>query len=220
MRLELAELGVDGETYEGRLNVPADGGDRGVLVLSGAGHGPFGDIFDVTAHDLAADGWWVYRYESWTDPDELDAKTLGELRREVDAAVEVLRERGCDSVAVIAKSFGCGIALGHVPDAVDRLVLWAPAVEFGVDEAASTAPADRIGEGETLLIGIADLDHVDVPVRILRGTADQGVSRADCATILDAVDDGALTEIPGETHSFNERRRAVIAQTRWYLGAD
>jgi len=46
------------------------------------------------------------------------------------------------------------------------------------------------------------------------------VSRADCAAILDAVDDGALTEIPGETHSFNERRRAVIAQTRWYLGAD
>lgn len=214
MRLERSELTVGEETYEGRLNVPATAPERGVLLLGGAGHGPFGDIFDVVSYELAGDGRLVYRYESWDSLEELEGKTLGELQAEVGAAVAVLEERGCESITVIAKSFGGGIALSHVPDAVDRLVLWAPAVDVGVAAVEATDADERIGDGEGLLIGLPLLAHVTVPVRILRGTADEGVTREDCFDVLDRVEDGALTEIPGETHSFNECRPAIVDETR------
>lgn len=219
MKLEPRDLEHDGETYEGRLNVPADPTDHGVLLVPGAGHGPFGDVFDVVAHHLAGDGHHVYRYDSWTDHDELEAKTLSTLQAELEAGLAVLAEEGCASVSVVAKSFGGGIALSAVPDAVDRIVCWAPAVEVGVDEAGRTMAEDRLGDGESLLIALGDLDHVDVPVRVLRGTADRGVDREAVAAILDRLADGATTELPGENHSFNQRRPAVVAQTRWYLDA-
>jgi hypothetical protein len=36
---------VGGEAYPGRFGEPSGGSDRGVLMIPGAGHGPFGDLF-------------------------------------------------------------------------------------------------------------------------------------------------------------------------------
>lgn len=188
-------------------------------MVPGAGHGPFGNIFDIAAYELAGDGKRVFRVETWESHEELEAKTLGGLHEEVDAAVDYLRSNGCSTVRVIAKSFGGGIALSHVPDAVDSLLLWAPAVDVGVDAAAANDPEEAIGEGEDLLIGIEEIE-VDVPVRILVGDEDRGVSVDDCQRIADAVDDGDVTVIPGENHSFNENRMAVVEQTLRYLSTE
>ncbi|PSQ26418.1 hypothetical protein BRD03_10055 [Halobacteriales archaeon QS_9_68_17] len=61
---------------------------------------------------------------------------------------------------------------------------------------------------------------VDVPVRILVGDEDRGVSVEDCRRIAGAVDDGDVTVIPGENHSFNENRTAVVEQTLRYLSTE
>lgn len=121
------EFEVGGETYEGRLNAQREDADAGVLILPGMGHGPFGDIFDVLAYELAGTGKRVFRYESWETREDLEAKTIAELHEEVDAAVEYLQSAGCSTVYLVAKSFGGGLALTHVPDAVERVVLWEPA---------------------------------------------------------------------------------------------
>ena len=218
--IQLLELEVDGETYDARLNAQDEDADTGVVIVPGAGHGPFGDIFDVISYELAGTGKQVFRYESWESHDELQEKTLGELHAELDAAIERLRSNGCSTVHVVAKSFGGGIALSHVLDGVESLVLWAPAVEFGVEPSATTPSDEKIGDGDGLLIGIEDCDHVDVPVRILCGEEDRGVSIDDCQRIADAVEDGDVTAIPGEDHSFNENRIAVVERTLGYLTDD
>lgn len=153
------------------VNTQQENPTEGVVILPGAGHGPFGDMFDIIAYELAGVGKRVLRYESWTDYDDLDEKTLAELHEEVDAAVEYLQAEGCSTIHLLAKSFGGGIALSHVPDAVDRLILWAPAVEVGA-AAAVNDPHERLGESEGP-IGVQSLDHIGVPVRILRGTEAQ-----------------------------------------------
>ena len=219
MGIELIEFDIGSETYEGRLTERDEAADEGVVMLPGAGHGPFGNIFDIAAYELAGDGKRVFRVETWESREELEAKTLGELHEEVDAAVDYLASNGCSTVHLIAKSFGGGIALSHVPDAVDGLLLWAPAVEIGVDAADATDPDEEIGEDEDLLIGVEDVD-VDVPVRVLVGDEDRGVSVDDCRRIADAVDDGDVTVIPGENHSFNENRTAVVEHTLRYLSAE
>ena len=218
MGIELVEFDIGSETYEGRLTVQDEDADEGVVMLPGAGHGPFGNIFDIAAYELAGDGKRVFRVETWEPREELEAKTLAELHEEVDAAVDYLRTNGCSTVDLIAKSFGGGIALTHDLDAVDGLLLWAPAVDVGVDAAAATHPGEAIGESEDLLIGIEGLD-VDVPVRILVGDEDRGVSVEDCRRIADAVDDGDVTVIPGENHSFNENRTAIVEHTLRYLSS-
>jgi dienelactone hydrolase len=202
------------------LNEQDAGADERVVIVPGAGHGPFGDIFDVIAWEIAGSGRQVLRYESWETRKELEAKTLAELHAELDAAVERLRSEGCSTVHVLAKSFGGGIALTHDTDAVDRIHLWAPAVAFGVDPDEATDPAEPVGAGEGILIGVADLDHVDVPVRILVGDEDRGVSIEDCERIAGAVEDGDVTAIPGENHGFNSNRTAIVEHTLGGLAAD
>lgn len=219
MAIEPVEFEVGEETYEGRLNVQREDADEGVVMVPGAGHGPFGDIFDVVAYELAGAGKRVFRYESWESRDELEAKTLGELHRELEAAVDYLRSEGCSTVHVVAKSFGGGIALTYEGDDIDGLLLWAPAVELTDDPAVVDDLGSEIGESEGLAIGIADLGHVDVPVRILVGDEDRGVSPELCREITDAVG-GEVVTIPGENHSFNENRTAIVEHTLEFLTAE
>lgn len=79
-------------------------------------------------------------------------KTDAEFEAELEEGVEFLRERGCTSVAVVAKSFGGRLALTHLPGRVDRLVLWAPAAAFGESEEhpSITDTQRSIIEGELL----------------------------------------------------------------------
>lgn len=217
--VEPLELTVGTKTYNAGVNVQGERGDVGVVILPGAGHGPKGDIFDIISYELAGADKMVLRYDSWESRDELEQKTLGKLQEELDAAVDHLESEGASTIYVLAKSFGGGLALSHVPDAVDRILLWAPAVSLGRDSGEATALDEKIGAGDDILINIQNLGHVDVPVRILRGTEDQGVSLESCNRIVEAVKDGELTEIPGEDHSFNKNRTAVVEQTLAYLAA-
>lgn len=221
MGIELSEMEFGEETYEGRLNVPEGDGefDTGVVMVPGAGHGPFGDVFDVVAYELAGTGTYVFRYESWESPEGLGAKTFGELHAELDAAVERLREEGCSTIYLIAKSFGGGVVLTHVPDTVERIVLWAPAIELVAGERIEHDPRERIDDtdGIPIEVGTANLEAIDVPVRILVGDEDRGVSAEDCERIVAAVGDGDVTVIPGENHSFNGNRTAIVERTLGYL---
>lgn len=221
MGIDLLEVDVDGETYDGVLNVPEGEvtGD-GVLVVPGAGHGPFGDIFDVMAYELAGAGQHVLRVETWETRDELNEKTLAEMHEEVEVAIDRLQSEGCSNISLLAKSFGGGIALTHVPEAVDRMVLWEPAVDYDVDESAAQDPTQPIGEAEEFLIGVDGVDDIDVPVGILCGDAEQGVPVEDCQAIVDDLADGELTVIPGENHGFNTNRTEIVAATLGYLDPD
>lgn len=218
--IEPVEFEVEGEEYFGRLNARDADADTGVVMLPGAGHGPFGDIFDIVAYEIAGTGKHVFRSQTWETREELEAKTLTELHAELDAAIERLQSRGCSTIQVVAKSYGGGIALTYVPDAVERLVLWAPAVDFGVAPDDANDSDEELGESDEFLVGIHDLDHVDVPVRILRGTEDKGISLDHCQRIADAVEDGDVTEIPDEDHSFNRNRPAIVEQTLDYLATE
>lgn len=213
MSVELTEFTAGDETYDAVVNTQEDDPEEGVVILPGAGHGPFGDVFDIIAYELAGAGKRVVRFETWESHEELEDKTLAQLHEEYEAAVEFLQSEGCSTVDVLAKSFGGGIALSHVPDGVDGMVLWAPATNVGVESGAANDRDETIGETDGLRIGIEDLDHVDVPVRVLVGDEDEGVSIEDCERIADGVGDGEVTVIPGENHSFNENRTAIVEHT-------
>jgi dienelactone hydrolase len=219
--IEPVEFEIGSDSYEGRVNLPESDADTdaGVLMIPGAGHGPYGNIFDIVAYELAGTGKRVFRYESWESHEELDEKTVGELHEEVDAAVERLRSNGCSTIHLIAKSFGGGIALTHVPDAVDSAVLWAPAVELSDESAVERDPDEKLGDSDGLVfeVGTRDLEAIDLSVRILVGDEDEGVPVDQCQRIADAVEDGDVTVIPGENHSFNENRTAIVDKTLEHL---
>ena len=195
------EIGVD--SYPGRLNVPEGSTDSGVLVLPGGGHGPFGDVFDRVATPAADAGHAVARFETWTGPDDLDAKTDADLAAEIDAGVDFLRSEGCSTITVVAKSFGGRLALEHAPD-VDRMVLWAPAVFFGERE-------DRPS------IDAAALSGIDAPVRILQGDEDDLVSVDNAQALAEHLPGGEVVELPGEDHSMLTDEGRVVEATLAFL---
>ena len=204
MRTADATLDVDGASYPGRVNAPDEPADRGVLVVPGAGHGPFGDVFDRVAEAAAEQGRTVARFETWESHEELRRKTDADFEAELEEGVEFLRERGCTSVAMIAKSFGGRLALTHLPGQVDQLVLWAPAVAFGESEERPSITADALSD-------------VEVPVRILQGDEDDVVSVENAAAIAEHLPDGELVELPGENHSFRNDEERVLEMTLSFL---
>jgi pimeloyl-ACP methyl ester carboxylesterase len=221
MAISLPELDVNGETYDARLNTPEDGeADTCVVVLPGGGHGPFGDIFDITAYELAQANVATYRFETWTTPDELRAKSFADFHAELDAAIDEVHERGYDRLFLLAKSFGGRIGLTHDLDAFERVLGWAPAVRLADDSNFAECYDTPIGETEALRIDAGDVSRVDAPVRILRGDDDEVVSADDAETLVDALADAELRAIPGEDHSFNENRTTVVAETLDYLVPD
>ena len=204
MRTEDATLDVGGASYPGRVNAPDEPTDRGVLVVPGAGHGPFGDVFDRFAEAAAEQGRAVARFETWESHEELRRKTDADFEAELEEGVEFLRERGCTSVAMVAKSFGGRLALTHLPGRVDRLVLWAPAVAFGESEDRPSITADALSD-------------VEVPVRILQGDEDDIVSVENAAAIAEHLPDGELIELPAEDRSFGNDKLQIVKATSSFL---
>jgi pimeloyl-ACP methyl ester carboxylesterase len=219
MALEFVEFGADGETYEARLNTPEDGdADVCVVVVPGAGHGPFGDIFDITAYELAGAGVATLRYETWETTEDIDAKTLDGLHRELADAVAFVDDHGYDRVFVLAKSFGGRIAFTGLPDAVERILGWAPAVDVAEESNLDAVSDTPMGEFDALQVAASDLADVDVPVRLLYGTDDHFYPEP-AQSLADALD-AEFVELDGETHSFNEHRPTVVAETLDYLVPD
>ncbi len=204
MSVEDVPLAVDDQRFPGRLNVPEESTGRGVLVLPGAGHGPFGDVFDRFAAAAADEGFTVARFETWSTRDDLEAKTDADFAAEIAAGATFLRERGCEYLAVVAKSFGGRLALTHPPDGVDRMVLWAPAVRFGAD-------------AEDPSITAGTLAGLDWPVCVLQGDEDEGVSVGNARQIADHLPEGDLVVLEGEDHSFLNDEERVVVETLAFL---
>ncbi|WP_267643647.1 alpha/beta hydrolase [Haloarchaeobius amylolyticus] len=199
-----ATLAVDGTTYQGRLNEPEGPVKGGVLVVPGAGHGPYGDVFDRFAEAAAERGYVVARFVTWEDRSDIGEKTHADFRAEMHAGVEFLRGRDCEAVTVVAKSFGGRLALRHAPAVADRLVLWAPAIKFGAHDEFPSIDAD-------------ELANVAVPTRILQGDEDEVVSLDNAADLAEHLPSGDLVELTGEDHSFRTDQRRIVRETADFL---
>lgn len=197
-------LEVGDESYPGRLNVPDESTEQGILLVPGAGHGPFGDIFLRFARTAADEGYAVARFETWPFPSDLDAKTDEDFAADLEAGVEFLQSRGYSTITVVAKSFGGRLALEHLPDAADRLVLWAPAVGFGDHEELPSITAE-------------ELAGIEIPVRILQGDEDRGLSVENAEQIAEHLTQGEVVELPGEDHSFLRDHERAIQETMAFL---
>jgi len=218
MPLEQLDFEVDGHAYEGRLVTPPAGdAESCVVVLPGAGHGPFGDIFDITMYELASAGVASFRFETWTSPDELEPKSLADLHAEMDEAVAFAQERGYDDLSMLVKSFGGRIGFTKLPEDVDRVLGWAPAVVFADESRLDEQYDVTLGDLEDgLAIGPADVADADAPTRLLYGDDDHFYPE-HAEALADALPDAELRVLEGENHSFNEHRRTVVAETLDYL---
>lgn len=198
-------LTVGDDEYRGRLNTPEGGSEWGILVVPGAGHGPFGTVFATFADAAEERGFTVARFETWADHEALETKTPEEHRADIEAGIDFLRSQGCASVVLVAKSFGGGLVLRLGPLPVERMVLWAPAVGF---EDAGDFPS----------VSAEELAAIDVPVRILQGADDQVVSVANARELAEHLPRSDLIEFAGEDHSFMHDEARVIEQTLSFFG--
>jgi pimeloyl-ACP methyl ester carboxylesterase len=203
-------LEVGDSAYPGRLNTAEGASDRGVLLVPGAGHGPFGDVFLRFSRAAAEEGHHVARFETWMSPAELEGKTDEEFRAELAAGVDFLRSRGCSTVSVVAKSLGGRVALKHLPEGVDRLVLWAPAV--------LAADAENVpDEAREYLPSVTPSEFgVDVPTGILQGD-DDNISVDSAERIAEGLSQGEVVVLPDEDHSFLRDHERVIEETLSFL---
>ncbi|ELZ78400.1 hypothetical protein C455_11973 [Haloferax larsenii JCM 13917] len=204
MNVSEVTLNIGENSYTGEMVVPDETSDRGILVIPGASHGPFGDVFDRLTEAGANDGHVVARFETWTNPDDLSEKTEADFEAEIRAGVEFLRSQGCSTISIVAKSFGGRLALTHLPEAVDRLVLWAPAILFGAQSDTPSITADELAD-------------IELPVRILQGDEDDVVDIENAVALSENLPNGEVVELPGEDHSFLHSEADIIEATMSFL---
>lgn len=203
-------LEVGENAYPGRLDTPEEPSNRGVLMVAGAGHGPFGDVFLRFSRAAAEEGHHVARFETWMSRDELENKTEEDFRTELEAGVDFLHSRGCSTISVVAKSLGGRVALKHLPEGVDRLVLWAPAV---LAEDAENVPEEAWEHLPSVTPGEFD---IEVPSRILQGD-DDNIPVDSAERIAKGLSEGELVVLPDEDHSFLRDHGRVIEETVAFL---
>ncbi|WP_247002386.1 alpha/beta hydrolase [Halosolutus gelatinilyticus] len=152
-------------------------------------------------------GWCFLQYESWGSHDDIKAKDLSTFHEEIDAAADILRERGCDRVFAVGKSLGGGLLFTHGLSAFEGAVLWAPAAYLGAD-----------AEGMVVLDseGVA---AISTPVALVQGTDDEVVDLDDARWIVDRLADAELVAIEGAGHSYraDRHRETVLEETMAFL---
>lgn len=94
METEETRLEVGDEQFPARITAPESGSDVGAVLLPGANSGAFGGIFDELARAVADSGATFLQFETWDGMAELGEKELADLHAELDAAADLLRERG------------------------------------------------------------------------------------------------------------------------------
>ncbi len=206
MDTESITLTVDGAEYPGELTLPDEGTDVGAVLLPGANHGPYGDVFDRLAETLADEGVAFLRFEAWGDRDDvpdIEETDPGAIFAAFDAAVERLQADDFDRVGVLAKSFGGRLALEHTPAAVDELVLWAPAVFLEGGDAVETVeiPDEAPDDAELPTIEPPVLSEHDHPVTILQGDEDF-YTVGSAREIASELPDATVEVVEGGDHSF------------------
>lgn len=202
MHVKDATLRVDGTEYPGELTLPHESTDHGAVLLPGANHGPYGDVFDRLAETLAEHEISLLRFETWGDSRELpdlEEKEEVNLFAEFDAAVEFLQDCEYARISVIAKSFGGRIALRHVPEGVDELVLWAPAVFL--EEGEVVEHIDAPDDVDLPLIETSTIENYSLPIDILQGDEDN-IPVENARELAETVPHGDAHVIAGADHSF------------------
>jgi len=205
MTVEDIELAVGNRVYGGRLNVPDEPSSVGVLVLPGGGHGPYGGIFDRFSEEAAEAGMHVLRYQSWSGPLEFQNKTYGMVHEEMDAAVGRLQAEGCETIYLVGKSFGGGVALTYVPAAVDRMVLWSPAMRVAEGASLEDVIDVVLQDLEEPPLSPEALTDIDVPVGVVQGDADEVQLPRFTDEVVDGIPQGELIEVEGLDHSYSDR---------------
>ena len=176
--------------------------DRGLLIVPGISSGPFGSPFDEVAEGF--DGT-VVRVDAWDGARDLEEMSLEDLHALVQEGVELLRDKKCEFVAVLGKSFGGQLALTCQDVSFDCMVLWAPAVGFGEDNVEKWR-STLLGQASTatdISIGEERLNEIDAEVRIFHGTADDVVGVDNSRKIANVLTDGRITEADEVGHSFS-----------------
>lgn len=202
MHTDSITLSVDGRDYPAELARPEESTDHAVLLLPGANHGPYGDVFDRLADALTDAGGALLRYETWGDDpdlDDLDDKSDAALFAEYEAAVARLRAAGYDHVTVLGKSFGGRIALRHPVAGVDRLVLWAPAAFLAGGEVVETL--DHPDDITPPTIEPAALEAHDLRVDILQGD-DDAIPVENAHELAERLPEAHVHVVAGADHSF------------------
>ncbi len=226
MQSERITLMTDDAEYPGELTLPEADGDAAAVLLPGANHGPYGDVFDRLAEELTAAGVALLRFESWGDDEalpDLADKDPEDVLAEFDAAAALLHDRGYDDVGAVAKSFGGAMALRHCPAPVEELVLWAPAAFLADGDAAESVelPEAAPDDAELSTVEASQLADHDHPVTIVQG--DEDFYTVEGARELAAeLPDATVEVLAGGDHSFvgGEPERETVETTVALLSTD
>lgn len=142
---------------------------------------------------------------SWSNRAELETKTVNAIRHDIDEAIRAIQETSDAPIYVIAKSFGGGMMLLKNREAVERMVLWAPAI--GVSETVAdpasfeNVPLKELDSIFSIQTDATTLASITAPVCFIRGMDDSVVPQSLMDTLAGGVPHAEILGMEGMGHT-------------------
>lgn len=192
--------------------------DTVVLFVPGMSGKAQSDRFQPLVDCCLEANYPIARLAAWEGADDANAQTYAHWQSVIASAVATLQKVGFSSVIAIGKSFGGGLLLSQYTPAVTTKILWAPAIGFAATETLSLLrnTPSRAYKLIDLKLSPDLLIKETAHVAIIHGDADEVISAANSRQIVEVVHSGAITIVPGASHSFSdpEHEQALLDHTR------
>lgn len=222
MIIDNSFLVTEGRKNKLKIEIPEKDTNKGIIFVPGISSGPWGEKYDKLSRKAVGNGFVFLRFEGWESSEDLQTKTLSEIHRQIDSAIEVLRDKGCEEISVIGKSFGGGVILTYGLDRFKKSVLWAPAI--GVDRNSNIdywkdKKLVKVEGLKEIKKSFEQLKDIDTPVKIVHGTSDPVIEYGNSEKIKENLKEGYLEKIKGAGHSYDKKENfaKVLTETITFL---
>ncbi len=185
-----------------------------VILVPGISGEALTDKYRKFSDAVLKSGYASMRLQSWHNPADFEVKTPNIILDDIRKALDFLEGSGYTNIIAVGKSFGGAMLLIKQDPRIKKLILWSPAL-FVVPTDGTLVnylnlPLAQAKSPKDITVDFDFLKRIQIPVRLIHGTADHLVPIENSRLIQQNVPDATLEAVEGIEHSWKTNAEEEI----------
>ncbi len=204
----------------------------GVLFIPGISGDALSERWNFLEEEITKAHFHFLRFNGWKNQKELEELTLSDVYSQIDYFTKFLYEQGCESVVLLAKSFGGCLSLAYLFEKNDEtiksemkkaafkkipeiagLICLASPVSIKDTESISRFKTETFSHLNDLFdFGLTKemLAKMSIPVLFIHGTKDEVISIENSKRVCSLLPDSELIAIEDADHSYEKKEEELV----------
>ncbi len=192
--------------------------NRIVIVLPGISGGLMKNkIYNFLADEIKKQGFDIIRPEIWSSVGDIETKSMSEIISKINEIVNSLH-KDYEYIYLVGKSFGGALGLLSDQRHIEKMVLWAPAINFSNTSTIAKmrdVKLSNIKDFNEINIDGKDISAIKNKIMILHGDCDSVVELENSKRIAESNSNFIIKIVNGADHSYEKdiEMREVVNDT-------